>query len=168
MAEPQETPQERETRWAAQRATRDTEQQEMRATRQRKTARTWLIVGAIVIIVAVLAVVVHDQRAVCPKADRIDPAGGSFCDPRALREPNHAPRKMPLPSKLPGALMRTEMQWRVGAERVQTHGAVRTDHIVPNKTGIAAVRKGFGIRTAVDDKALNHAKLSLAPDADSG
>jgi Flp pilus assembly protein TadB len=58
MAEPQETQQEKETRWAAQRATRDTEQQEMRATRQRKTARNWLIVGAIVIIVAVLAVVV--------------------------------------------------------------------------------------------------------------
>ena len=58
MAEPQETQQERESRWAAQRATRDTEQQEMRTTRQRKTARNWLIVGAIVIIVAVLAVVV--------------------------------------------------------------------------------------------------------------
>jgi cytochrome c-type biogenesis protein CcmH/NrfG len=58
MAEPQETQQEKETRWAAQRTTRDTEQQEMRATRQRKTARNWLIVGAIVIIVAVIAVVI--------------------------------------------------------------------------------------------------------------
>ena len=58
MEEPQETQQEKETRWAAQRARRDTEQQAMQVTRQRKTARNWLIVGAIVIIVAVLAVVV--------------------------------------------------------------------------------------------------------------
>jgi Flp pilus assembly protein TadB len=58
MAEPQETQQEKETRWAAQRARRDTEQQTMQATRQRKAARNWLIMGAIVIIMAVIAMVV--------------------------------------------------------------------------------------------------------------
>jgi hypothetical protein len=53
MAEPQETQQEKETRWAAQRAAHDKEQQGRQAARQRKTARTWLIVGAIVIIVLI-------------------------------------------------------------------------------------------------------------------
>ena len=58
MAEPQETQQEKETRWAAQQARRDTEQQTMQATRQRKAARNWFIMGALVIIVAVIAMVV--------------------------------------------------------------------------------------------------------------
>jgi CHASE3 domain sensor protein len=58
MEEPQETQQEKEIRWAAQRARRDTEQQTMQATRQRKAALNWLIMGAIVIIVAVIAMVV--------------------------------------------------------------------------------------------------------------
>ena len=58
MAEPQETRQEQETRWAAQRAAHDKGQQESQAARQRKTARNWVIVGAIVLIVAVIAVVV--------------------------------------------------------------------------------------------------------------
>jgi hypothetical protein len=55
MAEPQETQQEKETRWAAQRAARDTQQNVYRAARTRKMGRNWLIVGAIVIIVAVTA-----------------------------------------------------------------------------------------------------------------
>ena len=59
MAERQEeTRQEKETRWAAQRAAHEKDQQGMQAARQRKTVRNWLIVGAIVIIVAVIAVVV--------------------------------------------------------------------------------------------------------------
>ena len=59
MAEPhEETRQEKETRWAAQRAAHDKEQQAGQAARQRKTVQTWLIVGTIVIIVAVIAVVV--------------------------------------------------------------------------------------------------------------
>jgi hypothetical protein len=55
MAEPQETQQEKETRWAAQRAVRDTQQNVYRATRAREMGRNWLIVGAIVLIVAVTA-----------------------------------------------------------------------------------------------------------------
>jgi hypothetical protein len=55
MAEPQETQQEKETRWATQRATHDTQQKDYRATRARKMGRNWLVVGAIVIIVAVIA-----------------------------------------------------------------------------------------------------------------
>ena len=58
MADPQETRQEKETRWATQRATRDQEQQASQAVRRRHTARTWLIVGVIVLIGAVIAVVV--------------------------------------------------------------------------------------------------------------
>jgi len=58
MADPQETRQEQETRWATQRATRDQEQQASQAVRRRHTARIWLIVGVIVIIVAVIVVVV--------------------------------------------------------------------------------------------------------------
>ena len=55
MAEPQETQQEKETRWAAQRATHDTQQKDYRAARGRTRGRNWLVVGAIVIIVAVIA-----------------------------------------------------------------------------------------------------------------
>jgi len=58
MADPQETRQEKETRWATQRAARDQEQQVSQAARRRHTARTWLIVGVIVLIGAVIAVVV--------------------------------------------------------------------------------------------------------------
>jgi hypothetical protein len=58
MGEPQETQQEKETRWAAQRAAHDTQQDVYRATRIRKIGRNWLIVGAIVIIVAVIAAAV--------------------------------------------------------------------------------------------------------------
>ena len=59
MTEPhEETRQEKETRWAAQRATHDQEQQTSQAARRRHTARTWVIVGVIVIIVAVIAVLV--------------------------------------------------------------------------------------------------------------
>jgi hypothetical protein len=55
MADPQETQQEKETRWTAQRAAHDTQQQDYRAARARTRGRTWLVVGAIVIIVAVTA-----------------------------------------------------------------------------------------------------------------
>ena len=55
MAEPQETQQEKETRWADQRATHDTQQKDYRAARARTRGRNWLVVGAIVIIAAVMA-----------------------------------------------------------------------------------------------------------------
>ena len=55
MAEPQETQQETEARWAAQRAARETQQKDYRAAQARTRRRNWLIVGAIVIIVAVIA-----------------------------------------------------------------------------------------------------------------
>jgi type IV secretory pathway component VirB8 len=58
MAEPQETRQEQETRWAAQRATRDQAFQTGRHARQRKNRRIWLIVAVIVIILAVIAALV--------------------------------------------------------------------------------------------------------------
>ena len=58
MAEPQETRQEKETRWAAQRTARDQEQRESLAARKRKTTRTWFIVGVILIIVAVIVKIV--------------------------------------------------------------------------------------------------------------
>jgi hypothetical protein len=58
VAEPQETRQEKETRWATQRATRDQEQLASRAARRRHTGRTWVIVGVIVIIGAVITTVV--------------------------------------------------------------------------------------------------------------
>jgi hypothetical protein len=55
MGEPQETQQEKETRWAAQRAAHDTQQQDYRTARARTKKKYWLVVGAIVIIVAVIA-----------------------------------------------------------------------------------------------------------------
>jgi t-SNARE complex subunit (syntaxin) len=55
MAEHDETQQEKETRWTAQRTAHDRPQQEYRAARTRRIGRNWLIVGAIVIIVAVIA-----------------------------------------------------------------------------------------------------------------
>jgi hypothetical protein len=55
MAEPHETQQEKEARWTAQRAVHDTQQNAYRAARTRKIGRNWLVVGAIVIIVAVMA-----------------------------------------------------------------------------------------------------------------
>jgi len=58
MAEPNETQQEKETRWTAQRAAHDRQQQEYRATRTRRMGRNWLLVGAIVIIAAVIAAAV--------------------------------------------------------------------------------------------------------------
>ena len=58
MAEPQETRQEQETRWAAQRATRDKAFQTGQHARHKKNRRTWLIVAVIVIIVVVIAAVV--------------------------------------------------------------------------------------------------------------
>ena len=58
MAEPQETRQEQETRWAAQRATREQEFRVGQHARQQKNRRIWFTVGAIVLIVAVIAAVV--------------------------------------------------------------------------------------------------------------
>jgi hypothetical protein len=58
MAEPQETRQEQEARWAAQRVTRDKAFQAGRRARQQKNRRTWLTVAVIVIILAVIAAVV--------------------------------------------------------------------------------------------------------------
>jgi hypothetical protein len=55
MAEPQETQQEKETRWAAQRAVHETQQQNSRAARARTRGRNWLVVGALVLVVAVMA-----------------------------------------------------------------------------------------------------------------
>jgi hypothetical protein len=55
MAEPQETQQEKEARWTAQRAAHDAQQQGYRAARARIRGRNWLVVGAIVIIIAVIA-----------------------------------------------------------------------------------------------------------------
>jgi hypothetical protein len=56
MAEHEETQQEKETRWTAQRAAHDQQQQKYRALRAGKIGRNWFVVGAIVIIVAVTAV----------------------------------------------------------------------------------------------------------------
>jgi hypothetical protein len=55
MAELQETQQEKENRWATHRAARDTQQLNYRAAHARTRRRNWLVVGAIIIIVAVIA-----------------------------------------------------------------------------------------------------------------
>jgi hypothetical protein len=55
MAELQETQQEKEARWATQRAARETQQKDYRTAQARTRRRNWLVVGAIVIIVAVIA-----------------------------------------------------------------------------------------------------------------
>jgi hypothetical protein len=55
MAELQETRQEKEGRWAAQRVARETQQKDYRAAQARTRRRNWLVVGAIIIIVAVIA-----------------------------------------------------------------------------------------------------------------
>ena len=55
MAEHNETQQEKEARWAAQRAAHDTQQQVYRAARRRRIGTNWLVIGALVIIVAVIA-----------------------------------------------------------------------------------------------------------------
>ena len=58
MAEPKETRQEQEVRWAAQRATRDTQEKAYRAERLRARGRNWLVVGVIVLIAAVIAAII--------------------------------------------------------------------------------------------------------------
>jgi hypothetical protein len=58
MAERQETRQEQETRWAAQRAVRDKDFRAGQQARRRRNARTWLIVAVAIIILAVIAAVV--------------------------------------------------------------------------------------------------------------
>jgi hypothetical protein len=57
MADRQETQQERETRWTAQRAANETQQQASRAARARARGRNLVVGGAIVIIVVALAVI---------------------------------------------------------------------------------------------------------------
>jgi CHASE3 domain sensor protein len=58
MAASQETQQEKEARWTAQGAAHATQQKDYRAARARTRGRNWLVVGAIVIIVAVMAAVI--------------------------------------------------------------------------------------------------------------
>jgi hypothetical protein len=58
MAELQETRQEQEARWDAQRAARDQQFRNAQQARKQKSRRTWMIVGATVLIVAVIAAVV--------------------------------------------------------------------------------------------------------------
>jgi Flp pilus assembly protein TadB len=58
MAEHEETRQDKEARWTAQRAAHDQQQQAYQAARTRRIGRNWLILGAIVLVVAVIAVVV--------------------------------------------------------------------------------------------------------------
>jgi hypothetical protein len=58
MAEPQETRQEQEARWTAQRAAREQESRAGQQARRKKHRRTWATVGAIVLIVVVIAAVV--------------------------------------------------------------------------------------------------------------
>ena len=55
MAELQETQQEKEARWAAQRAARETQHKDYRTAQARARRRHWVVVGALVIIVAVSA-----------------------------------------------------------------------------------------------------------------
>jgi hypothetical protein len=57
MAEPQETQQEKESRWGAYRIERETQQQNWRAQRARARGRKWLVGGAIGIIAAVIAAI---------------------------------------------------------------------------------------------------------------
>jgi hypothetical protein len=58
MADQDETPQEKVTRWTAQRAAHEKQQDDYRAARRRTTGRHWLLGGAIVLIVAVIAAAV--------------------------------------------------------------------------------------------------------------
>ena len=58
MAERQETRQEQQTRWDAQRAVRDKDFQTGQHARRRRNARTWLIVAVIIIIIVVIVTVV--------------------------------------------------------------------------------------------------------------
>jgi hypothetical protein len=55
MAEQDETQQEKETRWTAQRAAHDQQQHAYRAAKTQRIGRNWLVVGAIVLIVVVMA-----------------------------------------------------------------------------------------------------------------
>jgi Flp pilus assembly protein TadB len=58
MAERQETRQEQEVRWDAQRTARDKEFQAGQRARRKKNRRIWLTVTVIVLIIAVIAAVV--------------------------------------------------------------------------------------------------------------
>jgi hypothetical protein len=58
MAEPQETRQEQQDRWVAQRAAREQELQARQHARRRQDRRRWLTVGALVLLGAGVVVVV--------------------------------------------------------------------------------------------------------------
>jgi uncharacterized membrane protein len=58
MAERQETRQEQEVRWAAQKTARDKEFQAGQRVRHKKNRRIWLTVPVIVLIIAVIVAVV--------------------------------------------------------------------------------------------------------------
>ena len=58
MAERQETRQEQETRWNAQRTARDKEVQAGQHARRKKNRRIWLTVAVIVLLIVVIASVV--------------------------------------------------------------------------------------------------------------
>jgi hypothetical protein len=58
MAERQETRQEQEARWDAQRVAREKEFQAGQRARRQKNRRTWLIVAVIVLIMVVIVAVV--------------------------------------------------------------------------------------------------------------
>ena len=58
MAERQETRQEQEARWNAQRTARDKEFQAVQQARHKQNRRIWLTVAVIVLIIAVIAAVV--------------------------------------------------------------------------------------------------------------
>jgi hypothetical protein len=58
MAERQETRQEQEVRWDAQRTARDKEFQAVQQARHKKNRRIWLTAAAIVLIIAVIVAVV--------------------------------------------------------------------------------------------------------------
>ena len=55
MEKPQETRQEQETRWTAQRAAREKDFHAGQQARRRKTRRTWVIVAVIVLLAAGIA-----------------------------------------------------------------------------------------------------------------
>ena len=58
MAERQETRQEQEARWDAQRAVRDKDFQTGQYVRRRRNTRTWLIVAVIIVIIAIIIALV--------------------------------------------------------------------------------------------------------------
>jgi hypothetical protein len=58
MAERQETRQEQEARWDAQRVARDKDFQAGQQARRRRNSRTWLIVAVIIIAIVVIVAII--------------------------------------------------------------------------------------------------------------